>query len=68
MNKHWLSSEYNLKELNYLSCNGLGSIKPTAMSELQYNIINVVNHIMLIGLSITFIVAIYKVARMKKRH
>ena len=43
-------------------------LKPIVMSELQYNIINVANHIMLIGLSITFIVMIYKIARMKRKH
>ena len=38
------------------------------MKEIHYTFINVVNHIMLIGLSITFIVMIYKGARMKKKH
>ena len=38
------------------------------MDEIHYQIINVLNHIMLIGLSITFLVMIYKIARMKRRN
>ena len=43
-------------------------LKPLVMDELQYQVINVLNHVMLIGLSITFLVMIYKIARMKRRH
>ena len=38
------------------------------MNEIHYQIINVINHVMLIGLSVTFIVMIYKIARMKRKH
>ena len=38
------------------------------MKEIHYAILNVVNYTMLIGLGITFLVMIYKIARMKRRH
>ena len=38
------------------------------MNEIHYQIINVINHVMLIGLSVTFLVMIYKIARMKRKH